>query len=116
MGENHDLKNRYMLVNAPSEWSDETSTLQVQDKLHAENPNITKLMNLPRRGECLELSSSSTPFWSSEEGKNRENEGKMKFFIKKSWKHFAVSKISYTFASQLRNRCTLSSVGRAIDS
>ena len=55
MGENHELKNRYMLVNAPSEWSDETgtpqaphkhptSTPQVQDKLHTENPNITKLI------------------------------------------------------------------------
>lgn len=33
-----------MLVNAPSEWSDETSTPQVQDKLHAEISNITKLI------------------------------------------------------------------------
>ena len=55
MGENHELKNRYMLVNAPSEWSDETgtpqvprkyptSTPQVQDKLHTANPNITKVI------------------------------------------------------------------------
>ena len=32
MGKNHELKNRYMLVNAPSEWSDETSTEQVPNK------------------------------------------------------------------------------------
>ena len=55
MGKNHELKNRYMLVNAPSEWSNEegagqvphkypTSTPQVQDKLHTENYNITKLI------------------------------------------------------------------------
>ena len=32
MGENHELKNRYMLVNAPEEWTKEASTEQVQDK------------------------------------------------------------------------------------
>ena len=57
MGENHELKNRYMLVNAPSEWSDETdagqvqdkhgtSTGQVQDKLHTDNPNITQIVQV----------------------------------------------------------------------
>ena len=43
-------------------------------------------------------------------------ERKSKYFRKKMQKHFANSKKGYTFASQLRNRCTLSSVGRAIDS
>ena len=57
MGENHELKNRYMLVNAPSEWSDGTdagqvqdkyriSTGQVQDKLHTDNPNITQIVQV----------------------------------------------------------------------
>ena len=57
MGENHELKNRYMLVNAPSEWSDETGTGQVQDKyrtstgqvrdkLHTDNPNITQIVQV----------------------------------------------------------------------
>ena len=41
MGENHELKNRYMLVNAPSEWSDGTDAGQVQEKLYTDNPNIT---------------------------------------------------------------------------
>ena len=41
---------------------------------------------------------------------------KKQLLIKKTRKHFAVSKKRRTFASQLRNRCTLSSVGRAIDS
>ena len=38
------------------------------------------------------------------------------FLLKKIIGYFVGSKKSYTFASQLRNRCTLSSVGRAIDS
>lgn len=57
MGENHELKNRYMLVNAPSEWSNEEgagqvqdkyriSTGQVQDKLHTDNPNITQIVQV----------------------------------------------------------------------
>ncbi len=57
MGENHELKNRYMLVNAPSEWKDDTSseqvedkhrtsTGQVQDKLHTDNPNIAQLIQV----------------------------------------------------------------------
>ena len=56
MGENHELKNRYMLVNAPAEW---TSTEQVEDKhrtsteqvpnklsnsLHIKNVDIAKLV------------------------------------------------------------------------
>ena len=45
-----------------------------------------------------------------------QKEKKKCFFWKKMQKHFANSKKGYTFASQLRNRCTLSSVGRAIDS
>jgi fido (protein-threonine AMPylation protein) len=55
MGENNDLKNRYMLVNPPEEWEHPTtteqvphkyptSTLQVQDKLNTDNPNIQKLI------------------------------------------------------------------------
>lgn len=55
MGENNELKNRYMLVNPPEEWQHPisteqaphkypTSTPQVQDKLHTENPNIQKLI------------------------------------------------------------------------
>ena len=35
MGENHELKNRYMLVNAPAEW---TSTEQVEDKCRTSTP------------------------------------------------------------------------------
>lgn len=57
MGENHELKNRYMLVNAPTEWKDDTSseqvedkhrtsTGQVQDKLHTDNPNIAQLIQV----------------------------------------------------------------------
>jgi fido (protein-threonine AMPylation protein) len=55
MGENNELKNRYMLVNPPEEWEQPTtteqvpykyptSTPQVQDKLNTENPNIQKLI------------------------------------------------------------------------
>lgn len=59
MGENHELKNRYMLVNAPSEWSDGTSTEQAPNKyrtsteqvaikhndlIHTENADIVKLL------------------------------------------------------------------------
>lgn len=55
MGENNELKNRYMLVSPPEEWINETSTgqvpynhptstLQVQDKLNTDNPNIQKLI------------------------------------------------------------------------
>lgn len=31
-GENHELKNRYMLVNVPAEWTKEDSTEQAEDK------------------------------------------------------------------------------------
>lgn len=55
MGENNELKNRYLLVNPPEEWRQPTSTPQVQnkyptsspqdrDKLHTENPNIQNLI------------------------------------------------------------------------
>lgn len=55
MGENNELKNRYMLVNPPEEWEQPTtteqvpykyptSTPQVQDKLNTDNPNIQKLI------------------------------------------------------------------------
>ena len=57
MGENHELKNRYMLVNPPEEWIDRTSTPQVQDKygisagqvqdkLNTDNPNIIGLIQV----------------------------------------------------------------------
>ena len=56
MGENHELKNRYMLVNAPTEWTGteqvenkhRTSTEQVPNKLsnsiHIGNADIAKLV------------------------------------------------------------------------
>ena len=57
MGENHELKNRYMLVNPPEEWIDRTSIPQVQDKygisagqvqdkLNTDNPNIIGLIQV----------------------------------------------------------------------
>lgn len=57
MGENNELKNRYMLVNPPEEWTDRTSTPQVQDKngtstgqvqdkLNTENSNIIGLIQV----------------------------------------------------------------------
>ena len=61
MGENNELKNRYLLVNPPEEWKPptttptstgqalhkcRTSTGQVQDKLHADGPNFIKLVQI----------------------------------------------------------------------
>lgn len=56
LGENNTLKNRYMMINGPEEWkmseSEQvpckypTSTPQVQDKLHTDNPNIIKLVQV----------------------------------------------------------------------
>ena len=57
LGENNELKNRYMLVNPPEEWNipqapeqvkdkHGTSTGQVQDKLHTDNANILKLVQV----------------------------------------------------------------------
>lgn len=57
MGENNELKNRYMLVNPPEEWIERTSipqvqdkygtsTGQVQDKLNTDNPNIISLIQV----------------------------------------------------------------------
>ena len=56
LGENHTLKNRYMLIDAPEEWkmpeleekNDKyrTSTGQVQDKLQTDNPNIISLVKI----------------------------------------------------------------------
>ena len=62
MGENNDLKNRYMLVTPPEEWTDRsstpqvqdkngTSTGQVQDKLNTENPNIIGLIQVVGKQE-----------------------------------------------------------------
>ena len=57
LGENNDLKNRYMLINLPEEWKQPsttgqapykypTSTLQVQDKLNTDNPNVIRLVQV----------------------------------------------------------------------
>jgi len=57
LGENNELKNRYMLVNPPEEWNipqapeqvqdkHGTSTGQVQDKHHTDNANILKLVQV----------------------------------------------------------------------
>ncbi len=57
MGEQNELKNRYMLVNPPEEWEDLTGTGQVQDKLGtsarqakdillSDDPNIEKLVSV----------------------------------------------------------------------
>lgn len=57
MGENNELKNRYILVNPPEEWIERTnipqvqdkygtSTGQVQDKLNTDNPNIISLIQV----------------------------------------------------------------------
>lgn len=57
MEENNELRNRYMLVNPPEEWKNETSTGQVQDKYRAssgqvqgkfftDNPNIIRLVQV----------------------------------------------------------------------
>lgn len=54
LGENNTLKNRHMMIDAPEEWkmpdSEQiphkypTSTPQVQDKLHTNNPDIVKMV------------------------------------------------------------------------
>ena len=57
LGENNDLKNRYMLINLPEEWKQPTtigqvphkyptSTSQVQDKLNTDNPNVIRLVQV----------------------------------------------------------------------
>ena len=57
MGENNNLKNRYMLINPPEEWKQPTttgqvphkyptSTSQVQDKLNTDNPNVIRLVQV----------------------------------------------------------------------
>lgn len=66
MGENNELKNRYLLVNPPEEWRTpsttptstgqalhkcRTSAGQVQDKLHADGPNIIKLVQIVGKRE-----------------------------------------------------------------
>ena len=47
MGDNHVLKNRYMLVNASAEWTREVNTEQVPNKLgnsvHIENTDIARM-------------------------------------------------------------------------
>ena len=56
LGANNTLKNRYMMIDGPEEWKmpeseqvqdkRRTSTGQVQDKLHTDNPNIVKLVQI----------------------------------------------------------------------
>ena len=56
LGENNTLKNRYMMIDGPEEWKmpeseqvqdkRRTSTGQVQNKLHTDNPNIVKLVQI----------------------------------------------------------------------
>ena len=56
LGENNTLKNRYMMIDGPEEWKmpeseqaphkHPTSTPQVQDKLHTDNLNIIKLVQI----------------------------------------------------------------------
>lgn len=56
LGENNTMKNRYMMIDGPEEWKmpeseqvqdkRRTSTGQVQDKLHTDNPNIVKLVQI----------------------------------------------------------------------
>lgn len=63
MGDHNELKNRYMLINPPIEWKNETSTgqaqdkfkistRQVQDKLFTGNPYIIKLVQFLGQQEC----------------------------------------------------------------
>lgn len=56
LGEDNVLKNRYMMIGGPEDWkmpqSEQashkyrTSTGQVQDKLHTDNPNVERLVNV----------------------------------------------------------------------
>ena len=56
LGENNTLRNRYMMIDAPEDWKMPegeqaphkypTSTLQVQDKLNTDNPNIISLVQV----------------------------------------------------------------------
>ena len=56
LGENNTLKNRYMMIDGPEVWKMPeneliphkypTSTPQVQDKLHTDNPNIIRLVQI----------------------------------------------------------------------
>lgn len=56
MGENNELKNRHMVIDAPEEWKSqtitgqvqdklETSSIQVHDKLHPNTVEIEKIVN-----------------------------------------------------------------------
>ena len=56
LGEQWDLRNRYLHIHPTKEWSEQpnlalphkhpTSTPQVQDKLHTDNPNIVRLLRV----------------------------------------------------------------------
>ena len=52
MGENHELKNRYMQVNAPAEW---TSTEQVDDKHPTSTPTSTPTSVIPENENIKRL-------------------------------------------------------------
>ena len=49
MGENHELKNRYMLVNAPAEW---TSNEQVENKHRTSTEQAEQAEQLDTHWEC----------------------------------------------------------------
>lgn len=61
LGEQWDLRNRYLHIHPSKEWSEQpnlasphkypTSTPQVQDKLHTDNPNIVRLVQVVREKE-----------------------------------------------------------------
>ena len=61
LGEQWDLRNRYLHIHPSKEWSEQpnlasphkypTSTPQVQDKLHTDNPNIVRLVQVVREQE-----------------------------------------------------------------
>ncbi|UPS45470.1 Fic family protein [Prevotella sp. E15-22] len=61
LGEQWDLRNRYLHIHPTEEWSEQpnlasphkypTSTPQVQDKLHTDNPNIVRLVQVVREQE-----------------------------------------------------------------
>ncbi len=55
MGENYELKNRYMLVNAPSEWSNGTSTEQAPNKYRTSTEQVAIKHNDLIRTENVDI-------------------------------------------------------------
>lgn len=45
MGEQHELKNRYMLINLPEEWKNEASTEQVPNKFNNKTGQVQDKCN-----------------------------------------------------------------------